>query len=156
MDNSLIESAPASYRQLFRIYFEDTDAGGIVYHASWLRFFERARTDWLRGMGITQAELARTRGLGFVVRALGIDYLRPARLDDLIRTELTVLEVRGASLHLLQRAFTEGTDDRLVDANVRIAAIELGTGRPTALPGALTDRLRAATTLSRELRSDAA
>jgi acyl-CoA thioester hydrolase len=153
----LIESASSRvvHHQRFRIYFEDTDAGGIVYHANWLRFFERARTDWLRAMAISQSELARATGLGFVVRSMQIDYLRPARLDDLVRTELEVTEVRRASLFLIQRALLEGTEDRLVDAQVRIAVIENGTGRARALPAGLADRLSAVPTISKELRNDA-
>jgi len=151
----LIESSEIVHRQRIRVYFEDTDAGGIVYHASWLRFFERARTDWLREMGISQSEFARTSGLGFVVRSLQIDYLRPARLDDLIQTELGIFEVRKASLFLVQRALLEGSEDRLVEAQVRIAAFEIGTGRARALPAGLVDRLGAVPRQSRELRSDA-
>jgi acyl-CoA thioester hydrolase len=151
----LIKSSPGLFSQLIRIYFEDTDAGGIVYHASWLRFFERARTDWLREMGITQAELARTQGLGFVVRDLQIEYLRPARLDDLIQTELSVADLRRASLRLEQRAQSADGSRRLVDARVRIAVIDLASGRPRPLPDALMDRLQTDTMISEELRSDA-
>jgi acyl-CoA thioester hydrolase len=132
------------HRQLIRVYFEDTDAGGIVYHASWLRFFERARTDWLRGFGISQGELARTGGPGFVVRSLQIDYLHPARLDDLIEVELELSELRRASILLRQTARLDGEPDCLVEARVRIAAIDPGTGRATALPWQLTDQLKSA------------
>ncbi len=127
------------YRQQIRVYFEDTDAGGIVYHASWLRFFERCRTDWLRSLGLSQAELARTQGLGFVVRALRIEYLRPARLDDLLSLDLHLAELRRASLSLSQQAFLDapGEHQPVVSAQVRIAAVHLQSGRAVALPAPL-------------------
>ena len=80
--------------QTLRVYLEDTDAGGIVYHASWLRFFERARTDWLRALGIEQSSLGPATGIGFVVRDMQIAFLRPGRLDQTIRTELRLAEAR--------------------------------------------------------------
>jgi acyl-CoA thioester hydrolase len=130
------ESAGARHSQSIRVYFEDTDAGGIVYHASWLRFFERCRTDWLRSLGLSQAELARTKGLGFVVRDLRIEYLRPARLDDLLQIDLDLLELRRASLTLTQRAWLAETDpaQTLVSAQVRVALIAQQSGRAVGLP----------------------
>jgi acyl-CoA thioester hydrolase len=136
-------AAGARHSQLVRVYFEDTDAGGIVYHASWLRFFERCRTDWLRSLGVSQAELARTQGLGFVVRDLRIEYLRPARLDDLLRIELDLCELRRASLTLSQRACLAEADagPTLVSAQVRIAVIEQQSGRAVGLPADLIARI---------------
>ena len=134
---------PCLHEQNLRIYFEDTDAGGIVYHASWLRFFERARTDWLRSMGIAQSQLALDHGIGFVVRDMSIGYLRPARLDDLVRTELRLLDVRGASISLAQHAVHADTRASLVEAKVRIAVMRLDDGRPAPLPSALRERISA-------------
>ena len=91
-----------------RVYYEDTDAGGIVYYANYLRFFERARTDWLRAAGISQQELSRVEGLTLVVRECAVQYLRPARLDDLLAIEVAVAnpatDIGRASLRLTQRA----------------------------------------------------
>lgn len=123
-----------------RVYYEDTDAGGIVYHASWLRFMERVRTDWLRSLGARHAELAQRDGVQFVVAGLSIRYLRPARLDDLLVVDLEVLEARRASLRLAQRAWAAGEDGRtpagppLVDAEVHVAAMRREGGRPAPLP----------------------
>ena len=79
----------------FRVYYEDTDAGGIVYHANYLRWMERVRTEWLRELGIRQTDLAAQHALQFVVSELEIRYVRPARLDDLLTVDLTVDQVRG-------------------------------------------------------------
>jgi acyl-CoA thioester hydrolase len=124
-----------------RIYFEDTDAGGIVYHASWLRFFERARTDWLRSLGITQSRLQADESLGFVVRRMLIDYLRPARLDDQLRVDIRLLDLGRASLTLAQSAALEPQGSVLVTAQVQIAAIRTDSGRPAALPPSLLTQL---------------
>jgi len=148
---------PSGFTQQIRIYFEDTDAGGIVYHASWLRFFERCRTEWLRSLGVSQSEWTRESGLGFVVRDLEIEYLRPGRLDDLVQVELAVGELRKASIQLNHRACLPGRDDPLVTARVKIAVIDHHTGRARALPAFLHDRIRTtfAPTDSQEFRGDA-
>ena len=159
VDPRLRESLPSQsnaclFEQTVRIYLEDTDAGGIVYHASWLRFFERCRTDWLRDLGVSQAALARTQGLGFVVRDLRIEYLRPARLDDLLRIELVLREVRRASLTLSQQARLAGTDAGpvLVRAQVRVAVIEQHSGRPVGLPADLIARIKPPSGQTEEFR----
>jgi acyl-CoA thioester hydrolase len=99
------ESSNAVARSVFRwpvrVYYEDTDAGGIVYYANYLRFFERARTEWLRSLGgPSHSEIADARDEVFVVRGVSIEYLRPARLDDMLELELAVAEGRRASLTL--------------------------------------------------------
>ena len=136
-------SNPCLLQQHLRIYLEDTDAGGIVYHASWLRFFERARTDWLRTLGIEQSRLAPAADLSFVVKDMQIDFISPGRLDQRIRTELRLLESRRASLRLDQRALSEESGALLVEAQVRIAAIRLSDGRPRALPDRLIEQATA-------------
>lgn len=137
------EASPSRvlHTQPVRIYFEDTDAGGIVYHASWLRFFERARTDWLRSLGITQSQLQTDAGLGFVVRRLMIDYLRPARLDDEVRVEVRLLELGRASLTLAQTATLMPHETVLVTAQVQVAAIRTDSGKPAPLPAPLLTQL---------------
>lgn len=127
--------------QTLRVYLEDTDAGGIVYHASWLKFFERARTDWLRQLGVEQSTLGERAGLGFVVRDMHIDFIRPGRLDQLLRTELRLLETRKASLRLHQQAQCVQTGALLAQAQVRVASIRLSDARPVALPPALFSRI---------------
>lgn len=126
-----------------RVYYEDTDAGGIVYYANYLRYFERARTDWLRSMGAVHTELDAAHGLVFVVRDLAIDYIAPARLDDELVVDVHVLEARRASMRLAQTARrADGTDGTLVLSSVRVAALDRGTGRAAGFPRWLTDRLQ--------------
>ena len=125
-----------------RVYYEDTDFSGVVYHASYLRFLERGRTDFLRAGGVDQSVLhAGGEGLIFAVRRMTIDYLLPARMDDVLIVETRTAEVRGASLSIDQR-ITRGRDT-IVTADVRVAAI-LG-GRPTRIPDALRTVLSGAT-----------
>jgi len=140
-------SNPCLLQQHLRIYLEDTDAGGIVYHTSWLRFFERARTDWLRALGIEQSRLAPAADLSFVVKDMHIDFIRPGRLDQRVRTELRLIESRRASLRRDQRALSEENGTLLVEAQVRIAAIRLSDGHPRALPDRLTEHAAAALSL---------
>lgn len=127
--------------QTVRVYLEDTDAGGIVYHASWLRFFERARTDWLRALGIEQSSLTPQTGISFVVREMHIRFLRPGRLDQQILTELRLLQIRRASLLLCQQALDCGSGQELVRADVQIAVLSTSTGKAGPLPRALRDVL---------------
>lgn len=118
-----------------RVYYEDTDFSGIVYHANYLRFLERGRTDSLRLAGIDQSELhADGQGLIFAVRRMTIDYFKPALMDDVLNVETRTREVRGASLIIDQR-ITRG-DETIVTAEVRVAAI--AGGKPARIP----DRLR--------------
>jgi acyl-CoA thioester hydrolase len=111
-----------------RVYYEDTDAGGVVYHANYLKYCERARTDWLRLLGIRQSEMP---DLFFVVRRMTCDFLRPAKLDDLLEIETGFVEMRGARLELAQQVMREGHS--LFAASVTVALID-GQGRPRRLP----------------------
>ncbi len=117
-----------------RVYYEDTDAGGIVYHASYLRFAERARTEALRALGVPHAELAELCGLIFVVRRIKVDYLRPARLDDALAVTTRVASLAGAAVGLVQEIRCEGGDATLVRLEVDLAAVRRGDGRPARLP----------------------
>ena len=132
--------APA-FEMRVRVYYEDTDAGGIVYYANYLRYFERARTDWLRAIGAVHTELDASHGLLFVVRDLAVDYIAPARLDDELLVDVRVLEARRASMQLAQCARRAGEAQPLVLSSVRVAAIDRGTGRPVGFPRWLTERL---------------
>ena len=116
-----------------RVYYEDTDFSGVVYHASYLRFLERGRTEFLRAAGVDQSALHAEGDLIFAVRRLTIDYLKPARMDDALLVETRTAEVRGASLVIAQRILRDG--EPVVTADVRVAAI-LG-GRPARIPDAL-------------------
>ena len=124
-----------------RVYYEDTDAGGIVYHANWLRWFERARTDWLRALGVEHSRMLDETGVGFVVRELAIDYRKPARLDEELLIDVRLIEARRASWVLEQTARRPGESQALVSARLRIAAVHLATGRPTGIPRPLAQRV---------------
>ena len=123
-----------------RVYYEDTDAAGLVYYANYLRFTERGRTDMLRLMGISQRDLQRTKGLSFAVRHCEIDYLTPALLDDEIEVHTTLLEIGGASLKARQVVKRDGDD--LVRSTVRVGCIGRN-GRPHRMPVEIRDALNA-------------
>ena len=114
-----------------RVYWEDTDAAGIVFYANYLKFFERARTEWLRGFGFGQEEL-RQDGVAFVVSETTLRYLKPARLDDVVDVSVDVVHLGQASLHLVQRAHRAG--ELLAEGTIRIGCVELGTFRPCRIP----------------------
>jgi acyl-CoA thioester hydrolase len=120
------------HRYAVRVYYEDTDAGGVVYHAAYLRFAERARTEALREAGVSHAELRDRFTLMFVVRRVEVDYLRPARLDDLLIVLTEPLEVGGASVVLRQEV--RGPEGSCAVLTVRLACVKPGQGRPGRLP----------------------
>ena len=129
-----------THRLPVRVYYEDTDFSGVVYHASYLRFMERGRTEILRASGVDQSMLhADGRGLFFAVRRMTIDYLKPARMDDELTIETRTTEVRGATLDVVQRVLR--ADEVLVTAQVLVAS--LSAGRPVRIPDALRVRLTA-------------
>lgn len=123
-----------AHRLPLRVYYEDTDFSGFVYHASYLRFMERGRTELLRGLAGDQSELhAEGAGLVFVVRRMNLDYLKPARMDDLIEVHTRSSELRGASLHLAQEV--RRGEEVLVRAEVVVACVR--NGRAIRLPDSL-------------------
>lgn len=123
-----------------RVYWEDTDAGGVVYHARYLAFMERARSEWMRTRGWGQDTLRARDDLVFVVRAMEIDFRAPARLDDQLQVSVRLLECRGASMIFCQRIERDG--DLLVEARVRIAALRASDFRPRPIPVALLTELK--------------
>ncbi|MCC7095854.1 MAG: tol-pal system-associated acyl-CoA thioesterase [Thermomonas sp.] len=123
-----------------RVYWEDTDAGGVVYHAQYLAFMERARSEWLRGLGVEQTTLREVEDLVFVVRAMELDFRAPARLDDQLQVSVRLLECRGASFSLAQRIERDGV--LLVEGKVRIAAVRASDFRPCPIVESLLARLR--------------
>ena len=134
--------APAPSHQLMvRVYYEDTDFSGRVYHASYIRFMERGRTEWLRAMGYDQGRLVDDQGVAFAVRRLQIDYLGPAVIDDWLRVETRVAALRGAAIEFEQTVTRDG--QTLATARVLVAALR--NGRPMRIPPELRARLEAAT-----------
>ncbi len=116
----------------YRIYYEDTDAGGVVYYANYLKFFERARTEFLRKLGISQSDLATKENLVFVVRKCEIEYLTPARLDDLVTVSVAVTETRAASISMYQEI--KKSDKILSRLNVEIVCVTADDFRPKKIP----------------------
>ena len=123
-----------------RVYYEDTDTGGIVYYANYLKFFERARTEWLRSFGLNQDKLAQKEGLIFVVRRASLDFVRPARLDDML--EVTVEPLKLARVYVLQLAQEARRGAQvLARAEIQVACLNLGDFKPVAIPQFLRDKL---------------
>ena len=123
----------------YRIYYEDTDAGGVVYYANYLKFFERARTDFLRVLEISQSDLAEKENLVFVVRRCEIDYLAPAKLDDLVEVSVVVTEIRSASILMYQEIKKEG--EILSRLNVKIACVSRDGFRPQRITNEIVELL---------------
>lgn len=122
-----------------RIYWEDTDAGGVVFYANYLKFFERARTEWLRALGHGQEQLRLNTNAMFVVSDTTMRYRRPARLDDLLRVTVKLAEVRRASMTLAQQAWRG--DELLTEGTIRIVCVDAGTFQPRSIPTAITAAL---------------
>ncbi len=122
-----------------RIYWEDTDAGGVVFYANYLKFFERARTEWLRALGHSQEQLRLNEGAMFVVSETSMRYRRPARLDDLLRITVKLAEVRRVSITLAQQAWRG--DALLTEGTIRIVCVDAGTFQPRSIPNAITNAL---------------
>jgi len=120
-----------------RVYYEDTDFSGVVYHASYLRFLERGRTEYIRSLGVDQAALHRETGFSFVVRRMEIDWLRPARMDDEVVVATLPLALKGASM-LLRQEVRRGTET-LLAAQVLVASVT--GGKPARLPAGLRETL---------------
>jgi acyl-CoA thioester hydrolase len=133
------------FRWPARVYWEDTDGGGIVYYANYLRFLERARTEWLRGHGHSQAALAQSPGILFSVVSLQIEYRAPARLDDELEISCRPQAEGGASLRFLQDIRRTGAAPRLlVEAEVRVACLDAVSLKPKRLPQFLVNAVAAA------------
>ncbi|MDE3232085.1 MAG: tol-pal system-associated acyl-CoA thioesterase [Pseudomonadota bacterium] len=127
-----------------RIYWEDTDAGGIVFYANYLKFFERARTEWLRSLGIQQHALKEESGGMFVVSETQIKYFSPARLDDLLEVTARTAEAGRASLVLAQQAWLtiDGERKLLAEGTIRIGWVDSNTLKPGRIPAAILEALQ--------------
>ena len=123
-----------THRFPVRVYYEDTDLAGIVYYANYLKFIERARTEWVRSLGIDQGRMKADTGVVFAVRRVEADYLSPARFDDVLEVETDCLETSAVRVVLAQRVTRDGVC--LVDTKVTIVALS-ESGRPQRMPAAL-------------------
>ena len=124
--------ASAVFSHAVRIYWEDTDAGGVVFYANYLKYFERARTEWLRSLAIEQQALRERSGAIFIVSETTLRYLAPARLDDLLRITVQVDELRPASLRLTQQAWHQ--QRLLCEGSIRIGCVDATSFRPRRIP----------------------
>ena len=133
---------PPAFTWQVRIYYEDTDAGGIVFYANYLKFFERARTEWLRATGVNQQTLAEQEGAIFVVKHASIDYQAPAKLDDVLELTLSIEKLGRASVQFHQQAWRG--DSLLASAQVKVACVDSRTLRPRSLPSETAAKMRPA------------
>lgn len=133
---------PSVFSWTVRVYYEDTDAGGIVFYANYLKFFERARTEWLRALDIHQHELALQHGALFVVKTAAIDYHAPAKLDDVITLTLRIEKLGRASVQFLQEAHCGAV--LLATARVKVGCVDRAALKPRPLPDAVAAKMHAA------------
>jgi len=124
-----------------RVYYEDTDAAGIVYYANYLKFAERARTEILREAGIVQHDVARRDGVAFAVKSVAVEYAAPAKLDDALVVETTVSRLGGASATADQTVRRKADGTALAEMRVRLACLHLADGRPARFPADVREAL---------------
>lgn len=136
-----------AFRFSVRVYWEDTDAGGIVFYANYLKFFERSRTEWLRSLGVEQQQLRHSTGCMFVVAETNVRYLRPARLDDQLIVTARLIEIGRASMIIGQQALlkSEHPDTLLCEGTVRIGWVDAHTLQARRIPASVLDSLRITT-----------
>ena len=135
-----MERAAPLFSHRLRVYWEDTDAGGVVFYANYLKFFERARTEWLRALGFGQQALREETGAIFIVAETRVRYLLPARLDDEIDVSVQLTDARQASMWVTQQA--RRGPDLLAEGEIRIGCVDAGTFRPRRFPTAILDSIR--------------
>jgi acyl-CoA thioester hydrolase len=123
-----------------RVYYEDTDAGGVVYYANYLRFMERARTEWLRTLGFEQTDLSARHQAVFVVRSVSIEYLKPSLFNDSLQVTVELAKVGASQILVAQRVMRDG--DELVTAEVRLACVNTASFRPFRIPQAVITKIR--------------
>ena len=140
--SSPAQAAATPFGWPVRVYYEDTDGGGVVYYANYLRFLERARTEWLRALGFEQGELATRERLLFVVRSVAIEYLRPSRYDDSLRITVEPVNFGASSIQLAQRVLRG--DEVLATATVRVVCVDADSFKPVRMPEHLGTRIRTA------------
>ena len=130
---------PADFIWNVRVYYEDTDAGGIVYYANYLKFFERARTEWLRALHVDQHDLLREHDAMFVVKSVSAEYHAPAKLDDVLKLTVSIEKIGRASISFVQEAWCG--EQLLNTARVKVGCVDSAL-RPRAVPPAVADKMR--------------
>ena len=144
-----MSAASSPFDWNIRVYYEDTDTGGVVFYANYLKFFERARTEWLRSFGFQQQHLAETTGALFVVSNTSVDYLSPARLDDELRLTVVVEKLRNASMQFIQEAWRlpsgDGEPRLLARGSITVVCVDQATFRPRPIPDEVLTCIKKAT-----------
>ncbi len=141
VDSIYLASTPSSLKTFsfpVRVYYEDTDAGGVVYYANYLKFLERARTEWLRAAGFEQTQLLHDYNVIFVVRALTIEYLRPAQFNDELMVTVRLERLGRSAIEVFQ---TVERDRRLIEAQVKIVCVDRASFKPVSIPAAVRQPL---------------
>jgi len=135
------DSRPFQFQ--LRVYWEDTDAGGVVFYANYLKFFERARTEWLRSLGHQQERMRTETGVVFVVTDTAVRYLSPARLDDLLGVTVEIRHAGRAQMTIVQQAWRQSSqgDTLLAEGTIRIGCVDAGTFRPQRIPNSIAETL---------------
>lgn len=135
--------SPSNFNWTIRVYYEDTDTGGVVYYANYLKFFERARTEWLRATGINQQQMVQRDRVMFVVKQTAIDYHAPAKLDDELILTLAVERVGRASVQFLQKAWRLGGDSPklLASGRIKVGCVGADAFRPAPIPAAVLAKI---------------
>ena len=139
---------PNAFTIPVRIYYEDTDAGGVVYYANYLKFLERCRTEWLREIGHDQADLLRDPGIAFVVRSVAVEYLKPAHLDEMLSVSLEVEKVSRSQIFFRQHIrranpAAEGGWDELISGKIQVVCVNSAQMKITSIPALLRTKLEA-------------
>ncbi|MBB5391697.1 MULTISPECIES: tol-pal system-associated acyl-CoA thioesterase [unclassified Herbaspirillum] len=155
-----MSAASSPFDWKIRVYYEDTDTGGVVFYANYLKFFERARTEWLRSFGFQQQQLAETTGAIFVVKGTSVDYLSPARLDDELKLTVVVEKLRNASIEFVQEAWrlpsgngAAGNNQEatlLARGRITVVCVDAASFRPQQIPAELLSRIKTAPGLPRQ------
>ena len=128
-------------QQRFRVYYEDTDAGGVVFYANYLKYIERGRTEYLRELGFEQAYLDKEKNIVFVVKSLSADYISPAYLDDMIEVQTTIELIKNASLIFAQKILNIEKNTVLFNAKVKVVSVLNDNFKPCGLPPAILEKL---------------
>jgi acyl-CoA thioester hydrolase len=135
---------PPDFTWTIRVYYEDTDAGGVVFYANYIKFFERARTEWLRSAGVSQQNLKHENGVMFVVKNTAVDYHAPARLDDELKLTVVVERLGSASVQFVQEAwrYTSEQPELLATGRIKIGCVDAAGFRPSAIPDDVLQKIK--------------
>jgi len=134
----------ADFSWTVRVYYEDTDTGGVVFYANYLKFFERARTEWLRAAGVGQQAMTESERVMFVVKSTAVDYHAPAKLDDELKLTVEVERLGRASVQFFQQAWrlSEGEPQLLATGRIKVGCVDLAAFRPSPIPAPVLARLK--------------